>query len=939
MPPLRSRSGHHLLALLALNANREVAREWIAGTLWPDSRDEQALANLRRTLTDLRRALADAASRLTSPTTHTLALQLTEEECDLLAFDKAQEQNRPEAWRQAVALYRGPLLADSYELWVGPERAARHEGYLHTLQRLAQHESEQGQWREAAHFLRLGIACDPLRESLYGALMEALWAGGDVAEAVQVYRTLRLRLHEAFANADPAPEITALYRRLRAETPFRPASPVPSAAEGAVVGPSFLHNLPQRLTAFVGREEERVSVGECLEAARLVTLTGAGGIGKTRLAVAVGEEMGVSFPGGVWLVELAAVTDAALIPNAVAEVLGVREAVGPSVLVTLQGSLGGKRLLLVLDNCEHHVRACASFADALLRECPQVHILATSRQALGITGEVIYPVSGLALPPGALSERDMDKGWLSTLTEYAAIRLFVQRAQAVVPAFRLTAQNSGAVIEICRHLDGIPLAIELAAARLRVLAVAQIAQKLDDCFQLLTGGSRTALPRHQTLQAALDWSYDLLVPAEQSLLQRLGVFAGGATLEEVEAVCEGNVDLSKQALDLVHQLVDKSFVRTEHLEGTVRYRLLETTREYALQKLEASGDAPAIRQRHSDIYADLLEHAPPDMEGASAAVWLNRLAMENDNIRVALEWMLRLEATQTDVQRSQQMILGSLGHLWRTRSYLRELGYWSERVLARNLSPTALRTEVEMLAGYAALRQGEVSVARAHFENAQEAFRTAGNERGALGALCAFGKVAEYLGDHATARDLYARYLSGSHALNDQGGVNTATNNLGNVALLSGDYTAARAYHEACLDSGRKSGFPIGIAWSLDNLAEVCQAEGNLTEARRLFKESLTIFAKIDQRMGIADCLQGLGEVACSGSEDILGARIAARLLGAADGMRALSGIVLPPTELPVHRGAVLQAQQALGEAAFRLEWRIGSDMPLDEAILYATES
>ncbi|MCW3096981.1 MAG: transcriptional regulator, winged helix family, partial [Chthonomonadaceae bacterium] len=312
MPPLRSRSGLHLLALLALHANREVARDWLAGTLWPDSLEEQSLANLRRTLTDLRRALGAASARLTSPTTHTLSLRLTENECDLLAFDTAIKEARSAGWRKAVALYTGPLLADSYEPWVTAERAARQESYLHALERLAQHVTEQGDWREAAHFLRLAAAADPLRESLYAALMEALAHGGDHAEAIQVYRTLRLRLHEAFAGADPSPEITALYRRLRTETQQRPVAPLRELLPPEKT-PTFPHNLPQRITAFVGREQERAALEICLHTARLITLTGTGGIGKTRLALEVAEEQGSAFAEGVWLVELAAVTDSTLI--------------------------------------------------------------------------------------------------------------------------------------------------------------------------------------------------------------------------------------------------------------------------------------------------------------------------------------------------------------------------------------------------------------------------------------------------------------------------------------------------------------------------------------------------------------------------------------------------------------------------------------------------
>ena len=852
MPPLRSRSGHHLLALLALNANREVAREWVAGTLWPDSRDAQALANLRRTLTDLRRALAEAASRLTSPTPHTLALQLTEEECDLLAFDKAQEQNRPEAWRQAVALYRGPLLADSYELWVGPARAARHEGYLHTLQRLAQHESEQGEWREAAHFLRLGIACDPLRESLYGALMEAMWAGGDVAEAVQVYRTLRLRLQEAFTNADPAPEITALYRRLRAETPFRPASPLPAApAEG--VRPLFLHNLPQRLTAFVGREEERVSVGECLETARLVTLTGAGGIGKTRLAVAVGEEVGISFWGGVWFVELAAVTDAALIGNAVAEVLGVREAVGQSVLATLQVSLRGKRLLLVLDNCEHHVRACASFADALLRECPQVHILATSRQALGITGEITWPVPSLSLPPTNFNAEGENSAAL--LLDYASARLFVARAQAMLPTFVLTPAEIQAVAQICRRLEGIPLALELAAARLRSLSATQIAARLDDRFRLLTQGDRTALPRQQTLRALIDWSYEPLSESESLLLRRLCLFAGGWTLEASEQVCAGESLDADDILDLLTMLVEKSLVIAEEHGTEHRYRLLETLRQYAAEKLADEGATRRTAERHRDWCVTLAERGETYLRGPEQGEWVQRLEAELENLRSALhlagEGLERLR------------IAAALGGFWYIRGYLREGRAWLRSALTEHPdAPLPLRSKALKALGDLCWAMADYPEAWAIHQENLALQQDRGDTGGVAYTLHSLGLILYHQGDHAGACALYDQSLAQVRKLDDRRALGVILTNMAIAQKDRGEYAAAQQALREAERLLRQECNSRGLAGNLHSQALIAKRCSDYTTAKVQLAECLTIYMELQDRHGIAATRHTRGEVA-----------------------------------------------------------------------------
>jgi non-specific serine/threonine protein kinase len=403
----------------------------------------------------------------------------------------------------------------------------------------------------------------------------------------------------------------------------------------ATAGPPT--NLPISLTSFIGREREIAEVTRLLAGppseSRLLTLTGAGGCGKTRLALRVAGEALGDFPDGVWLVELAALADPALVAGAVAMAVGVREVPGRALTESLVDHLRDRTLLLILDNCEHLVAAAAGLADVLLRSCPRLRVLATSREPLGSAGETIWRVPSLTLPPLSAADAPL----LEPLTRYEAVRLFVERARAAVPAFAPSAENAPALVEICRRLDGIPLAIELAAARVRVFSAAQIAARLDDRFRLLTAGPRTALPRQQTLRATVDWSYDLLAEPERALLRRLSVFAGGWTFEAAEAVAAGDGIQTHAVLDLMAQLVDKSLVIAEEQRGAVRYRLLETIRAYARDRLLEAGEAERTRDRHLAYFLGLAEEAEPRLRGAEERVTLDRLEAEHANLQAALE--------------------------------------------------------------------------------------------------------------------------------------------------------------------------------------------------------------------------------------------------------------------------------------------------------------
>lgn len=432
---------------------------------------------------------------------------------------------------------------------------------------------------------------------------------------------------------------------------------------------SFSHNLPSQLTSFIGRETEMGEARALLGQSRLLTLTGMGGAGKSRLALQVAADVVDDYPDGVWLIELAPLSDPNLVPQAIASALGLREESDKRLAETLTDTLRPKSLLLILDNCEHLVDACARLADTLLRACPGLRLLATSREALDIGGETLFPLASLSLPSGpALPPADM-------LRQYESVRLFVDRATAAQPAFRFSAGNAPAVAQVCSRLDGIPLALELAAARVKVLSPEQIVSRLDDRFRLLSGGSRTALPRQQTLRALIDWSYDLLSPAEQALLRRLSVFAGGWTLEAAESVCAGEAVEDWEVLDLLSHLVAKSLVAVEPPEdGQVRYRLLENLRQYAGERLAETADAVRLPPRHRDWFLNFAEEAELHLSGPEHAHWLDRLEREHDNFRKALQFC----QTQPAEAEAFLRLAGALNRFWSVRSYLSEGRGWLE---------------------------------------------------------------------------------------------------------------------------------------------------------------------------------------------------------------------------------------------------------------------
>jgi predicted ATPase/class 3 adenylate cyclase len=695
---------------------------------------------------------------------------------------------------------------------------------------------------------------------------------------------------------------------------------------------AFANNLPFQMTSFIGREQEMEEVKRLLETAHLLTLTGSGGCGKTRLALQVAAEVIEDYPDGVWLVELASLSEANLVPQTVVTALGLREEPGRSLTETLSEYLKSKSLLLLLDNCEHLVEACAALANTLLRSCANLKILATSREPLNVAGEHPRRVPSL-LPPDPDHLPTEEKDLPAILAKNDAVRLFVERASTQRMDFRLQAQNARAIAQVCHRLDGIPLAIELAAARVRALTAEQIASRLDDRFKLLTGGSRSALPRQQTLQAMLDWSYELLKEQERTLLHRLSVFAGGWTLEAAEAVCSGEGIEDWEVLDLLTSLVDKSLVVFEELEGEAggRYRLLETLRHYAKERLRETGEEPELQGQHLKFFLALAEEAEPHLTDAEQSVWLDRLETEHENLRSALEACYAIGKAGAE---SGLRLCGALARFWWVRGYLSEGRVWTAEALSQASTEERTQWRAKALngAGLLAYSQGDFPSARSLYEQSLSIRQEIGDRWGIASSLNNLGGVAQHQGDYASAQAFYEESLAMKREIGDQWGIAASLNNLGLVAYSQGDYALAQAFHEQSLAIFREVGDRGRIALALGNLGDVAGNLGDYHAARTFHEQSLAIRREIGDRRGIAYALEGFAALASAQEQP----ERAARLWGAEEALREEMGAPLSPSEREEYDRKIAEARAALGEDAFSAAWMEGRAMTQEQAIEYA---
>jgi predicted ATPase/DNA-binding NarL/FixJ family response regulator/DNA-binding XRE family transcriptional regulator len=716
--------------------------------------------------------------------------------------------------------------------------------------------------------------------------------------------------------------------------------------------------LPTPLSNFIGRQREMLEVRLRLDTVRLVTLTGSGGVGKTRLALEVAQTEAARFPAGVTYIALGALLEGAVVPETLAASLGLREQPGRRVLDTLIEHLRFKQLLLVLDNCEHLVEACAELAAALLQTCPGLRILATSREPLGVSGEQLWQVLPLSVPYSS----DPDPAGSE------AAQLFVERAREAMPDFSLDAQNAQAVAAICRRLDGIPLALELAAAQIRVLSVDEIVARLEGALALPVSGPRTAPARQRTLRATFDWSYALLDDAEQMLLPRLAVFAGGWTLAAAQAVGADASYRRDEGLGLLARLVSKSLVIAEHCGSSTRYRLLETFRAYAEERLEASGETMALRQRHARYYLTLAEEAEPQLRGPQQTVWLNRLEQEHDNLRAALHWAILNR--QGDVSLG---LAGAAAWFWFAHGHFSEGRRWTEAALAADSGAASPgRARVLFGLGILAQHQDDYVRATAVLQESLALCRKLGDLEGAARSLTYLGRGAREQGDYQRATELLDQALRLAREAGDRVSTQVALEWLGSIAGLRGDYAGAVVLLEESLAVARELGARLGIAYSLRYLGRVSCAQGRLEPARSMLQESLDLSRELGDRRGAAWSLHALGLVAQARADvahalayakeslalryqtgersgmaeclealaAIVGAHgqaaVAAHLFGAAEGLRAAIRAPLPRLDRLEHARQVRALRARLTGAAFASSWAEGSALPLEEVVAQA---
>lgn len=721
-------------------------------------------------------------------------------------------------------------------------------------------------------------------------------------------------------------------------------------------------NLPVQRTGFVGRDKEIAAVTDLLldSSVPLVTITGPGGIGKSRLAVQVATGVMEHFPGGAHFVALHSLHDSALIPSAIIQTLGLKAAGNKPALEVLKENLTSPEqgaTLLILDNFEHLTEA-ASLVSELLASTPTLKVLVTSRSALHVYGEHEFPVPPLELP-GSKPEN------FSDVSHYPALALFVQRATAAKPDFELSRDNASAVIEICARLDGLPLAIELAAARVKVLSPASLLQRLANRLQVLTGGARDLPERQQTLRSAMDWSYDLLTEAEQKLFRRLSVFAGGCTLEGVEAVCDARGDLDIDLLDGMASIVDKSLVRqVERAGGESRFVMLETIREYALAKLEASGEEALTKRAHAAYCLVVAEELT--QSEAPGEAWREQIAAENDNFRAALEWLTATAEADWGLR------LGiALFRFWQTSEYLFEGRERLEKLLKlpKAAPPTKARARALFAAGVLASEQGDYISADPLMDESLKIATDLQDQQGVAVSQNAMGVIARDKGDLSLAQELFEKSLGNWQQIGERTGIARAMSNLANVAKLKGDYSRARALYAQALGIFEALGNREAVAWAMNYQGDIARDQGDASVSRTLYEQSLTLFRELGDQWGMASSLVDLGNLAreqgdfatahklyregleifqdldhkrgvarvlecfaCAASEQCDAPR-ALRLAGAAAALRKRIGAPLAPIEKARLEPALDLARQTLGDSASTTAWLEGYGLPLEESL------
>ena len=885
-----------LLGMLLLRANEVVAQDVLVDALWGESPPPTALTALHGYVSRLRRLLDDDRLETRPPG---YALRIGHDELDLYRFQRLLGQER---YEEALALWRGPPLSDlAFESFAQGEIARLEELRLAALERRFDRDLADGRHVDLVGPLAAALREHPLRERFTAQLMLALYRAGRQADALAAYQDARRRLVEEL-GLEPGEELSSLQRRILEHDP---ALDLATRARRRTT-------LPASPSSFVGRRRELEHLRELLQRGgpRLLTLTGAGGTGKTRLALEIARRLEGDHAGGACFVALAAVEDGALVAAAIAQALGVRPGPGQSMTDALKAFVRERDLLLVVDNLEHLLDAAPIVSD-LLAAAPELTVLATSRTYLNLYGESEYAVPPLGLPdPGAGTAP-------GALAEVEAISLFVERARAARTGFALTTGNAGAIAAICARLDGLPLAIELAAARVRALSPAEILARLERRLELLTGGPRDVHARQRTLRDTVRWSYDLLPGGEQRLFARLGVFAGGWSARAAADVCRGD-------LASLSSLAGQNLIRAEQES---RFSMLETIRELALEELAGAGEEHEIRRRHAGWFLGVAEEGGPNLGGSARAAWLERVGRERENLRAALAWSAHEHGDAETGLRSAAALLP----FWTAHALFEEGGRVLAALLSRSREPTVGRARALAVAGWLAGIEGDVGRCE---PACRESLALLPPEDDWYRAICLnlLGTMARFGGRLDEAR----RHYDGALALATEHDLWLPTalawTNVGTLCEIEGRHREAFESHERSVAIAKAGGDGWMTAMCVLNLGRAARHDGELERASALNGEALRALVRLDNAWGVAVCLDGFACLAADRGDHL----VAARLFGAEEAVRGRAGVAQWPTIRAEHDAGILAASTALGEAAWAAAHGEGSALTDDEAIAIA---
>jgi predicted ATPase/DNA-binding SARP family transcriptional activator/Tfp pilus assembly protein PilF len=900
-----------LLGLLLLHPGRTVPTDVLIDAIWAGEPPDGAATTIRSYVSKLRGALGEAAPVRGNASGYSISVEPVA--IDSLIFERlvrdADEVLRQAAVRRAeehleraLALWRGKPygeLAEDGPLRVEADRL--EELRLHALEQRFDAALTLGRTGEIVDELEATVALHPYRERLWRLLMLALYHSGRQADALAAYHRARTMLDDQL-GIDPSTELQALEGQiLRQEVP-------------ALVSTGRRDHLPNPLTSFVGREREKVELANLFASHRLVTLTGVGGVGKTRLAIEVARVAVDVAIDGVVFVDLAPITSDDAVAMALARVLGVREQASMPAVDLITGALRHSRVIVLLDNAEHVRGGVSELADALRTHCPEVRVIVTSRIPIGSQGEIDFPVLPMPVPDESATPED--------LRASDSVRLLVQRVMAARPDGVPDDRSLVEAARICRDLDGLPLAIELAAARAKAMTLHEIAGRLDDRYRFLVSWRRVSPARHQTLKQAIDWSFDLLSPADQTFFAKLAVFAGGFTLEAAAVSAEGD---ELQALEAVTRLVDASLVVAEASDVASRYRMLETVRQYADARLRETGGLNASRDAHANYFRNLAERAEPELTGAAQTLWFERLDVEHANFVAALDHL-------ANEGRGEGLLefTVALTRFWYVRGHLIEARQALERALTASPSaPTLLRRRGLTATASIALLQGDYGVATRFAEASLMAARESGEERLIANGLSNLGAIVLAAGDNDRAGELLQEAVALARAVEDSRILALALNNMGDHALTVGEYARAEPLFSESLSLLQARGDTANVARSLFNLGAVALMTNHVDAAEERLQDSLAASRETGDQEDLCWGLLGLAAVAAARGQ----AEKAALLLGAATSVLARMGADFKPFERQLHEQTERSVVELLGLETYESARVRGGSMSLEDAV------